>query len=778
MTSSTNQDTGYGISRRLAAHRSAAIRDLRYELALTLPREPDAPIDGRVAITFTVAGDDWPPLDFAPAADDAANARAVLGLSLNGVETAYALASGHICLADRAPRLPGGPQRLEIRFRAGTGGLTRRHDLVYSLFVPARAHRVFPCFDQPDLRASFRLELDLPGDWDGTSNAALVAAEDHAGRRRLRFAATEALPSYLLAFAAGRLRRETAAVGERNFTILLTAAAAGPFAEQRDEILRLHVAALAQLESYTAIPQPFAQTGFVLIPDFEFAGMEHPGAVFYRESLLLLPADAGSDARIRRAHLIAHETAHLWFGDLVTLRWFDDVWLKEVCANFLADRIVAREFPNVDHEAAFLLRHFPPAYAIDRTTGTHAIREPLGNLNQAAERYDALIYHKAPIAFAALEREIGERALCAALRSYLHDFRFGAADWDGLRRHLQQQTPADLDAFSRRWLERAGPPEDAIDFDRDEPLRYGLIRLGTAGRRRALDAFAGRDAAQTVTRDRAAAWIALVEDMLAGGLHPARLLSAGVEILRHERDAGLLTQLLDDLADIYWRALDKPQRSFAAGPVERVLRLRMDDGERGFWLSAYARFALTAESISWLESVWRGDEAAYSDLDEFLREELALTISMRRPERAAAILDRQIATTGDEHRRQRLKFLAPALAVDRATRDALFARLLLGEGRSLWSVAALRLLNHPLRHTEALHYLRPAIEHAAGIHARGDIFLPRQWLTALLFAHSSAEAAEIVEACLNRTSMSEGFRRVLLQVSDVLFRLVRNRGGG
>jgi aminopeptidase N len=171
----------------------------------------------------------------------------------------------------------------------------------------------------------------------------------------------------------------------------MTETAAAAFVQNRDELLRLHVAALDALEDYTAIPQPFAQLGFMLIPDFEFAGMEHPGAVFYRQSLLLLSAEPGIDDRVRRAHLIAHETAHLWFGDLVTMRWFDDVWLKEVCANFMADKIVAREFPELDHEAAFLLRHYPPACAIDRTAGTHAIREPLENLAEAAERYDAML---------------------------------------------------------------------------------------------------------------------------------------------------------------------------------------------------------------------------------------------------------------------------------------------------------------------------------------------------------------------------------------------------
>ena len=103
---------------------------------------------------------------------------------------------------------------------------------------------------------------------------------------------------------------------------------------------------------------------------------EHPGAVFYRASSLMLDESATQNARLGRASLIAHETAHMWFGDLVTMRWFDDVWTKEVFANFMAAKIVHPSFPEVDHDLRFLLAHHPAAYAVDRTPGANAIRQP------------------------------------------------------------------------------------------------------------------------------------------------------------------------------------------------------------------------------------------------------------------------------------------------------------------------------------------------------------------------------------------------------------------
>src|SRR5262249_13079205 len=151
------------------------------------------------------------------------------------------------------------------------------------------------------------------------------------------------------------------------------------------------------LERYTGIPYPFDKFDFVLLPAFQFSGMEHPGAIYYNASQVLLDESATETLLLGRALLIAHETAHMWFGDLVAMRWVDDVWLKEVCANFFADRVVHPLFPGVNHDLRFFLAHYPAAYSVDRTAGAHPIRQELENLNEAGGLYGPIIYHKAPI---------------------------------------------------------------------------------------------------------------------------------------------------------------------------------------------------------------------------------------------------------------------------------------------------------------------------------------------------------------------------------------------
>ena len=121
--------------------------------------------------------------------------------------------------------------------------------------------------------------------------------------------------------------------------------------------------------------------------------MEHPGAIFYNASGLMLDESATQDQMLGRASVIAHETAHMWFGDLVTMRWFSDVWMKEVFANFMAAKIVNPAFPDVNHDLRFLLDYYPPAYGVDRTAGTNEIRQPLKNLER---RRHALRRHHLP----------------------------------------------------------------------------------------------------------------------------------------------------------------------------------------------------------------------------------------------------------------------------------------------------------------------------------------------------------------------------------------------
>ena len=444
-----------GVPAGLAEERAARISDLRYDLYFRVPAGRTDPITGGVMITFRLQDASRPlALDFAPGRD-----HAVRSVVVNGKGGEPGIVNDHVMLP--AAALATGENRVVIDFEAGDAPLNRNDDFLYTIFVPARAHEAFPCFDQPDLKARWTLALDVPAEWVTVANGAEVSRRQEPGdpgRVRVRFAPTEPIPTYLFAFAAGRFSVEEAERNGRKFRMLHRETDAGKVRRNRDAIFDLHAAALDWLERYTGIPYPFGKFDFVMVPAFQFGGMEHPGAVFYNASGMLLDESATQNQKLERASTISHETAHMWFGDLVTMRWFTDVWMKEVFANFMAARIVNPSFPGINHELRFLHAYYPAAYDVDRTAGSNAIRQPLDNLSEAGTLYGAIIYQKAPIVMRQLEALTGADQFRDGLREYLQRYRFGNASWPDLIALLDGRTPADLAGWSHAWVDEAGRP--------------------------------------------------------------------------------------------------------------------------------------------------------------------------------------------------------------------------------------------------------------------------------------------------------------------------------
>jgi len=445
-----------GVPLTLAEERAQRISDLHYDLHFTIPSDPAAPIDAKANIRFTLT-DAKRPLAFDFAAPGPVHVES------HGHPIDVTATSEHLLI--RSADLVEGRNDLTISFTAGDASLNRNPEFMYSLFVPARARLAFPCFDQPDLKGTYALSLDIPAGWEALANAPELERQAGDGRTAIRFAETDPLPTYLFAFAAGHYQIETATRNGRRFRMFHRETDAAKVARNRDAIFDLHAAALEWLERYTAIRYPFGKFDFLLVPSFQFGGMEHAGAIFYNASGLLLDETATQNQKLGRASVIAHETAHMWFGDLVTMRWFNDVWMKEVFANFIAAKIVNPSFPGINHELRFLLSYYPAAYEVDRTAGTNAIRQRLDNLNEAGTLYGAIIYQKAPIVMRQLEMILGPDGFRDGLREYLNAHLFGNATWPDLIKVLDARTPEDLAGWSHVWVDEAGRPEIATHLE-------------------------------------------------------------------------------------------------------------------------------------------------------------------------------------------------------------------------------------------------------------------------------------------------------------------------
>ncbi len=480
--------------------RAANIADVRYRLQYALvPHAPST--TGREALTFHLdsATNLW--LDFREGT--ASN------LVVNGSAVQVVAENGHLLLP--ADRLRAGENRVTLDFIApvATAGkaITRYEDrddhseYLYTLFVPMDASMAFPCFDQPDLKARFQIELVAPRSWTVISNTALAGVE-RAGRglRRSRFQATQPISTYLFAFAAGPFRKVHAVAGLPGLYVRQSMLARAQ--TEAPAVQRMAAEGIAYLSRYFSQPFPFtmplarpthvlgggglrdwtgdriptsdepsalafgargAPTTFkydmVLIPGFAYGGMEHAGATFLREESVLFRTAPTHTDLVGRDLLVLHELTHQWFGDFTTMRWFDDLWLKEGFAQYMAYKALDDLRPNEHVWQRFYQGIKPAAYAIDATQGTTPIYQDIPNLKDAKSAYGAIVYSKAPALLKQLNFVLGETNFRDGLRLYLKDHAYGNAQWSDLVHAFEHVSGQPLQAWAAAWIEQRGMPQ-------------------------------------------------------------------------------------------------------------------------------------------------------------------------------------------------------------------------------------------------------------------------------------------------------------------------------
>lgn len=581
----------------------------------------------------------------------------------------------------------------------------------------------------------------------------------------------------------------------------------------REEVFRLHAKSLAWLEDYTAIGYPFGKFDFVLLPSFQYGGMEHPGAVFYNEPALFLDENASVNRGMARASVIAHESAHMWFGDLVTMDWFNDVWLKEVFANFMAAKIVHPSFPEINHDLRFLLAHYPNAYEVDRSAGTNPILQELGNLKNAGTLYGAIIYMKAPIVMRQLERKIGEKLMQESLREYLKTYSFGNARWDDLIGIIDKRTPQDIAAWSNVWVKTPGMPEYRVEggklvqvkdsvsgrtwqqplvlkamegnqlvFPDHDGTGYGYFKMDAASKAWFFEHYGDANAVSSDPVFKGAMLVNSWEGLLRGdGPAPEKLVDYTLNALPKEQNPLLVDYLLGNLQSSWWIFLNENQRAVHQQRIEQVLwqllNSTTDKGIQTSYFRAFKALALTDDGWQKMHGLWTGKlEVKGLVLSEEDKIALAYELALKGKGDGKAILNEQLHATKNPDRKARMQFVIPALSAAEAERDAFFETLKKEENREkeAWVLDALTYLHHPLRAQSALKYLRPSLDLLQEIQLTGDIFFPTRWLHNTFAGHSSPEAARIAQGFLkDHPDYPYFLKNKILQATDLLDRSVK-----
>lgn len=790
-----------GVSKSLALHRKQIISRLSYGLQFDIPAQKTEPIAASETISF-----DWKPDNQAVQLDFKEQRDHLKQVVVNQKEIPIVFEKEHILIAPG--HLKPGANQVSIQFTAGNLSLNRNDDYLYTLLVPDRARTVFPCFDQPDLKASFQLTLTVPANWQAMTNGALKASKVAGDRKTVQFEPTETISTYLFSFAAGRFDPVTRQRNGRTMHFLHRETDSTKIRLSMEPIFATHADALTFLEDYTQIPYPFKKFDFVAIPDFQYGGMEHVGAIQYRASSLFLDNGATRDQKLSRATLIAHETAHMWFGDLVTMRWFDDVWMKEVFANFMADKVTEVSMPGGNYDLEFLIAHFPAAYDVDRTQGANPIGQPLANLQEAGTLYGGIIYHKAPIMMRQLERLMGKGALRNGLRDYLKKYAYSNASWPDLIAILDAYTPADLQRWNRVWVNETGRPRFSYEFktSQNKISQFVISQVGEDGSNRqwpqffeialvypdhveeltvnmnqpqvALAQAVGKEQPLFVVFNssgqgygqfpvdermlsgldklsnpvmRASAYISLYENMLSGkSVTPAQLAMLYHHQLAHEPEELNLRLLTGHLSDIVWRFTRPEGRAALATTVEKAvwqaLQQETQAGKKKLLFRCYQSVALSSEAIERLYTIWKDQQApAGVTLTEDDYTSLALALAVRDyPDKG--LLEQQLSRIKNPDRKKRLQFMMPALSADVGVRDAFFASLkdVSNRERESYVTTALGYLHHPLRANTSAKYLKPSLDLLEEIQRTGDIFFPESWLRSTLSSYQTPEAVSVV----------------------------------
>jgi aminopeptidase N len=415
-------------------------------------------------------------------------ADAVHEITLNGrsIDPSAAYRDGRIAL-------DGLEARNELRVTASCaystdgGGLGRYTDsadgkvYTYSNCEPADARRVFADFEQPDLKAVFRLEITAPAHWTVLANTPAPQPAPGAADASATwtFPPTERLSTYLICLCAGEyvVVHGTHTTG-RGQLIPLELAARASLAEYLEPQEMFEVTGQG-LDFYTELFDcdfPYPKYGQIFVPEFRAGAMENPGLVTFSEQLL--HRSKVTDSRYElRAMVVLHEMAHMWFGDYVTMKWWGDLWLNESFAEFSGTFASAEATRFADAWTTFANERKTWGYAQDQLPSTHPIAADVETLSEAIANFDGISYAKGASVLKALVGYVGRDAFFAGVRAYFAEYALANASLGDLLGKLEQASGRDLSDWSKAWLETPGPNTLSSEFTLDAEGRYAAFAV-------------------------------------------------------------------------------------------------------------------------------------------------------------------------------------------------------------------------------------------------------------------------------------------------------------
>jgi tricorn protease interacting factor F2/3 len=326
--------------------------------------------------------------------------------------------------------------------------------IVTTHFEAAQARRMLPCVDSPDAKAEFKLTVSIDKNLDAISNMPVEAVTPSGTKKRITFQKTPRMSTYLLYLGVGKFEQQTAKLGETDVILATTPGKKGLGKFAQDEAMK----AIRFYERYFGIPYALPKIDLIAIPEFAMGAMENWGAITFREVALLLDANSSTRSRKRVSEIVAHELAHQWFGNLVTMKWWDDIWLNESFATFMAYKVIDSIHPEWRVWEDFLRDETAGAMARDCLKNTHPIEVTVKSPDEIEQIFDAISYGKGASILRMIETYIGKQSFEKGIQRYLSAHAYGNATGNDLWMTLSEVSGIQVQDIMTSWIRKPGYP--------------------------------------------------------------------------------------------------------------------------------------------------------------------------------------------------------------------------------------------------------------------------------------------------------------------------------
>jgi len=348
--------------------------------------------------------------------------------------------------------------------------------IVTTHFEAAQARRMLPCFDRPDAKAEFRIAVRIDRNLTAISNMPVESVVPDGERKLVTFQKTPRMSTYLLYLGIGKFEERPERLANKDVIIATVPGKVNLGNFSQDEAEK----AISYFESYFAIPYELPKIHLIAVPEFAMGAMENWGAITFRESALLIDANTTTRTRKRVAEIVDHELAHQWFGNLVTMKWWDDIWLNESFATFMAYKAVDSLHKDWRIWDDFMRNETAGAMGRDCLAKTHPIQVSVNSPDEIEQIFDEISYGKGASILRMIEAYIGEDAFRTGVREFLSNHAHSNASGNELWNTLEKRSNKEVEKIMRGWILQSGYPMLTVQVT-DDKLVLHQERFLTSG---------------------------------------------------------------------------------------------------------------------------------------------------------------------------------------------------------------------------------------------------------------------------------------------------------